>query len=814
MVGGPFAVDANTGVVTVADNSQLDYESATSHTIYVKATSADGSEATQSFTINLTDDNTEAAVGAISDTDGAANAVDENAAIGTVVGVTAFASDADGTDSVTYSLSDDAGGLFAIDPNTGAVTVAGALDRETASSYDIEVTATSTDGSTSTQSYTIALNDIDEFDVTTPTDSDGTANTISESAANGSAVGITASASDADATTNGVTYSLVDSGGDPVVGGPFAVDPSTGVVTVTDNSQLDYETATSHTIYVKATSADGSEATQSFTVNLTDDNTEAAVGAISDSDMNANAVDENAAIGTAVGVTAFASDADSTDTVTYSLSDDAGGLFAIDPNTGVVTVAGALDRETANSYDIEVTATSTDGSTSTQSYTIAINDVDEFDVTTPTDADATANTVSESAANGTAVGITAAASDADATTNGVTYSLVDSGGDPVVGGPFAVDANTGVVTVADNSQLDYESATSHTIYVKATSADGSEATQSFTVNLTDDNTEAAVGAISDSDMNANAVDENASVGTVVGVTAFASDADSTDTVTYSLSDDAGGLFAIDPSTGVVTVAGALDRETASSYDIEVTATSTDGSTATQSYTIALNDQDEFDVTTPTDSDGTANTISESAANGTAVGITASASDADATTNGVTYSLVDSGGDPVVGGPFAVDPSTGVVTVADNTQLDYESATSHTIYIKATSADGSEATQSFIINLTDDNTEAAVGAISDSDMNANAVDENASTGTVVGVTAFASDADSTDSVTYSLSDDAGGLFAIDPNTGVVTVAGALDRETASVLRHRGNRHLDRRLDLDAKLHDYNKRSGRVRRHNAD
>ena len=58
-----------------------------------------------------------------------------------------------------------------------------------------------------------------------------------------------------------------------------------------------------------------------------------------------------------------------------SLTDDAGGLFAIDANTGVVTVAGSLDRETAASYDIEVTATSTDGSTSAQTYTIAINDL-------------------------------------------------------------------------------------------------------------------------------------------------------------------------------------------------------------------------------------------------------------------------------------------------------------------------------------------------------------------------------------------------------------------------------------------------------
>ena len=73
------------------------------------------------------------------------------------------------------------------------------------------------------------------------------------------------------------------------------------------------------------------------------------------------------------GLRALASDPDSTDTVTYSLSSNPGNLFAIDANTGVVTVIGSLDAETATSHDIDVTATSTDGSTSVQTFTIAVN---------------------------------------------------------------------------------------------------------------------------------------------------------------------------------------------------------------------------------------------------------------------------------------------------------------------------------------------------------------------------------------------------------------------------------------------------------
>ncbi|WP_040449093.1 cadherin domain-containing protein [Hoeflea phototrophica] len=741
-----FSVDPD-GTVRVAAGASFDFETEQSIDIVVTATSADGSSSNQTFTLAVTDIN-EAAVSAISDSNGAANAVNENVAVGTNVGITAFASDSDGTDSVSYSLSNDAGGLFAIDATTGVVTVAGALDRESAASHTIEVTATSSDGSTSTQSYTIALNDVDEFDVSPVIDTDAGANTLAETAGAGTAVGVVASASDADATTNAISYSVDDT--------RFSVDPD-GTVRVAAGASFDFETEQSIDIVVTATSADGSSSNQSFTLAVTDIN-EAAVSAISDSNGAANAVNENVAVGTNVGITAFASDSDGTDSVSYSLSNDAGGLFAIDATTGVVTVAGALDRESAASHTIEVTATSSDGSTSTQSYTIALNDVDEFDVSPVIDTDAGANTLAETAGAGTAVGVVASASDADATTNAISYSVDDT--------RFSVDPD-GTVRVAAGASFDFETEQSIDIVVTATSADGSSSNQSFTLAVTDIN-EAAVSAISDSNGAANAVNENAAIGTNVGITAFASDSDGTDSVSYSLSNDAGGLFAIDATTGVVTVAGALDRESAASHTIEVTATSSDGSTSTQSYTIALNDVDEFDVSPVIDTDAGANTLAETAGAGTAVGVVASASDADATTNAISYSVDDT--------RFSVDPD-GTVRVAAGASFDFETEQSIDIVVTATSADGSSSNQSFTLAVTDIN-EAAVSAISDSNGAANAVNENAAIGTNVGITAFASDSDGTDSVSYSLSNDAGGLFAIDATTGVVTVAGALDRESAA------------------------------------
>src|SRR5262249_31777744 len=153
------------------------------------------------------------------------------------------------------------------------------------------------------------------------------------------------------------------------------------------------------------------------------------VSAVTDANGAPDSVTENAAVGTVVGITALATDADITgNAVTYSLDLDAGGRFAIDANTGVVTVAAALDAETAASHTITVRASSADGSDSVQTFTIAVVDADEFDVSAISDTDAAADSVAEDATVGTAVGITAAAADADATTNAIAYSLDDDAG--------------------------------------------------------------------------------------------------------------------------------------------------------------------------------------------------------------------------------------------------------------------------------------------------------------------------------------------------------------------------------------------------
>src|SRR6195256_3521724 len=170
-----------------------------------------------------------------------------------------------------------------------------------------------------------------------------------------------------------------------------------------------------------------------------------------------NVVAEGAAVNTTVGITAHSTFANGNASLDYSLSaDSSGGGFKIDQNTGVVTVAdpSKIDFESApgHVYTITVLATKNNNFSSSQTFTISVNDVAP---STPVDSNAAANTVLEGAANGTAVGVTASSTDVNGP--GVTWSLV---GD-TSGGGFTINAATGVITVADGTKIDYESAPAH-----------------------------------------------------------------------------------------------------------------------------------------------------------------------------------------------------------------------------------------------------------------------------------------------------------------------------------------------------------------
>ncbi len=195
----------------------------------------------------------------------------------------------------------------------------------------------------------------------------------------------------------------------------------------------------------------------------------------------------------------------------------------------------------------------------------------------------------------------------------------------------------------------------------------------------------ALSGIVDTNSADNRVLENAAAGATVGITAYAFHIGYT--VSYSLTDDASGQFAINSSTGVVTVADTLS---AGAQSITVQAASSDGvSTTTRVFSVLVTEPPA--ISAVTDANGAANTVAEDAANGSTVGVTALATHEGYS---ITYSLTDD-----AGGRFAIHSSTGVVTKAG--ALDYGTATSHQITVQAASSDGvSTATEDFTISVTE------------------------------------------------------------------------------------------------------------------
>ncbi|WP_076864583.1 cadherin domain-containing protein [Bradyrhizobium mercantei] len=567
---GGFGIDPNTGVITVADPTKIDYEGSGpthSYTVTAQASDGAGGTSTQSFTIAVNDAPPSAPV----DTDSTVNAVVEGAAAGTTVGITASSTDVNGPPVTWTLIGDTSVGGFTINSTTGVISVADPtkIDYETSGpGHSYTVTAQASDGlQASSQTFTIAVTDVAP---STPVDTDVAINTVVEGAAAGSTVGITASSTDVNGPA--VTWSLVgDSHG-------FTINATTGVVTVADPSQIDYESSgPGHAYTITAQASDGTLAsTQAFTIDVTN----APPSTPIDNDVTANTVVEGAAIGTTVGVTALATDPGGS-AVTWSLTGDSSlGGFGIDANTGVITVVDPtkLNYESSgptHSYTVIAQASDGAGGTSSQSFTIAVTDAPP---STPVDTDLSANTVVEGAAIGTTVGVTASSIDVNGPP--VTWSLTgDAHG-------FAIDPNTGVITVADPTKIDYETSGpghAYTITAQADDGAGGTSSQTFTIAVTD----VAPSTPVDSDGAVNQVSQNAPVGSYTGLTASSVDVNGP-AVTYTIvTDTSNGGFAVDPSTGQVTVADSTKipyNPASPSYDVTVQAS--DGTdTSQQTFTI-------------------------------------------------------------------------------------------------------------------------------------------------------------------------------------------------------------------------------------
>ena len=203
----------------------------------------------------------------------------------------------------------------------------------------------------------------------------------------------------------------------------------------------------------------------------------------------------------------------------------------------------------------------------------------------PTGITLSPSSVDENSANETEVGIIEVTDPDTGDTH--TLELTDT-----ANGRFAL--SDGKIVVADGSQLDFETDTSHGITVEATDQGGTGLSLSvnFTVDINDLNEEPTSITLSP-----NSVDENSAPNTVVG-TITVTDPDVGDTDhTLALTDDAGGRFTLSGNQIVVTDGSLLDFETNTSHGITVKATDQGGTGLTLSVILTV---DVINVVEPRD----------------------------------------------------------------------------------------------------------------------------------------------------------------------------------------------------------------------
>ena len=354
-------------------------------------------------------------------------------------------------ETLTYSIDNDPSGIFELVGNQLFLKEGANIDYEESQTHSVALKVTDTAGNSFVKVFYIEVEDINE----TPTLEVVSSVTVEE---DGSKV-ISFNAVDVDA---GDTVHTIAS----AANGTVTVDGNSGEITYTPNA--DFNGA--DTITVTTTDDDGAQVVKTVSVTVSDINDAPTLEVVSTA-----TVDEDGS----KTISFSAGDLDGTVSTTASA---ANGTVTVDGNSGEITYTPNADFNGADT--ITVTTTDDDGAQVVKTVSVTVNSVND-PVSIVTDSDAEANTVAENSANGTTVGITASAVDLDGET--ITYSVVDGSGNEITNGPFTVDATTGVVTVRDGSQLDYETASSHDIYIKASSSDGTSSTKQFTIDLTDIN---------------------------------------------------------------------------------------------------------------------------------------------------------------------------------------------------------------------------------------------------------------------------------------------------------------------------------------
>jgi alpha-tubulin suppressor-like RCC1 family protein len=713
--GNAFTINEHTGLISVQNINQLDYELYPEFSLSIAVN--DGSY-TETAIVKISLDN-------LNDNPPQINNqtfhVNENSEGGTIVG-TVVANDPDNS-SLFYRISKPLDSPFLINTNSGLLTVNAGnfLDCETTCAYTITVAVD--DGKyTSTGLVIVELNDINE---SAPHFTQKTFSfSVKENSPANSLVG-QATAIDGDPADQ-LTYAITSGNAANV----FLMEAQTGKITVHVGAELDREKIRTYVLGLRVSDGINTD-TANAEIIIENDNDNAPV-----IENQTWYINENTPNGTIIG-TVRVNDPDEDPQSFHIKSGNTNFAFAIIESNGNIMVndENQLDYEYGPGNFI-LTIVTNDGVFSDEGI-IVIN-VKNTNDNSPIVKNQTFN-VDENKRDNTWIGTIVANDDDPADT--LTYEIISGN----IDNAFKIDNQTGKLSVNGDQKLNYESINQYELQVRV--SDGTNSVVAIvTVILNEKNDPPTV---SDQIF---AVEENQPDGTVIG-TVSAKDDDVGDTLFFSISaGNENNPFEID-SQGNISIkdAARIDHEQLKTVNLVVTVT--DGEIEAKA-SVVVNVKDINDP--PVINSQTFN-IDEDSINTSYVGNVV-AFDEDLPLNILTFKIL-SGND---NNAFVIHESTGVVRVNNTSAIDYEKQDQFVLTVQVNDGQASrEAEITINIRNTNDNPPQAEEL-------SVVVDENQPNGYAIGQV-VASDADK-DVLTYRItSGNTNLVFAFsDTNSGTITV----------------------------------------------
>uniref|UniRef100_A0A9J7XAC3 Protocadherin Fat 4 n=1 Tax=Cyprinus carpio carpio TaxID=630221 RepID=A0A9J7XAC3_CYPCA len=697
--------------------------------------------------------------------------VPENAPVGfTVTRVTTTDEDAGANAISRYSIS-DASLPFIIHPSTGDITISRPLNREDTDHYIAKVSAHDSGWTVSTD-VTIFVTDVND---NAPKFSKPSYYLDYPELTEVGSIVTQVSATDPDEGFNGKIFYFIRSQTEY-----FRINSSSGEIFI--KQQLRYQNSSGHSninvnrhSFIVTASDRGIKPLMSETtviINVVDSNDNPPTF---ESSFYFTPVTKSVKVGTRLlKVKAHDhKDFGLNSEIEYAVSGgNSSSKFRLDKQTGSVTVASSLTADTDKVYLLEITASDKGNPPLSAKTTVKVAVTEENHHTPEFSQNQVTVTVSEGLTVGTAIRtLSARDKDKDKQMNGLVTYNISSGNDD---GLFSIHSQTGVLSLA--KPLDYETKQKHELRVSATDGGWIAKTSYVTVNVlvTDVNDNPPVF---DPVEYFPVVQENVPSGTtVVKMNATDKDSGPNALMAYVIQSSDSDLFIIDPNTGIITTQGFLDYEAKQVYHLTVKAFNVpDEERCSFAYVnIQLKGANEYVPRFV--SKQYYFEVSEAAPKGTVVG-EVFASDRDLGEDGIVYYLIF-GRSRKRG--FSINKKTGQIYVSGPLDREKEEKISLKVLAKNEGSIRGADIDEVLVNITI--LDANDPPVFTQELYDVQVNEGLSPG---GLVTFVSAEDS-DSVpswsrfTYAITANyEKSTFTINPQTGQVSVASELDRETVPV-----------------------------------